>query len=376
MTTTAKVRNLNDFAADLYGKLRGRPGNLFFSPCSVNLALGMALAGARGETYSELAVVVSAGEDWRRTYTGLAAEVNGGPGDEGSGRLLTANRLLSHCGYAVRGDYQASLREVFGAEITQADFFADPDGVVAEVNSWVAGKTNGKLTNLLSRADLKADTRLILLNAIYLLAAWAEPFPRENTRQGDFTLADGSKVQVSLMSRKGRCSYYVAGGVQHLELPYQGRELSMVLSLPRKYDGLPGLEASWDRPTSEAVTARLEETEVEVFLPRFKIATPVLRLKVPLCALGAGRAFSDAADFSEIGREPLAISEVLHKAFIEVDEEKTEAAATTAVVMRSLCAMPASRLTIFRADRPFRFDIRSRKTGTILFSGRVADPRG
>jgi serpin B len=373
MMATATVRKPNDFAVDLHGKLSAAKGNLFFSPYSVNVALGMALSGARGETRRQLARVLGVGEDWRQTYADLIAEVNGRPGEERPHKLLTANRLLSHTGYAVHEDYKAALRDVFGSEITQADFLADPVGVVAEVNAWVGGKTNGKITGLISRGDLDADTRLILLNAIYLLAAWADPFPRRNTRVDAFTLADGSEVTVPLMSRTGRYRYHEADGAQYLELPYKGHDLSMLIALPRRHDGLPALEASWGRPACEAVTSRLEDEEVEVFLPRFRIETPVLRLRQPLCEMGADLAFSGAADFSGIGEERLTISEVLHKAYIEVDEEKTEAAAATAVVM-TLAAMLPSSPKVFRADRPFRFDIRSRRSGAILFSGRVGDP--
>jgi serpin B len=373
MTTTAVARTPNDFAADLYGRLAARPGNLLFSPYSVNIALGMALAGARGETREQLAQVLGAGEDWRQTYAGLIAEAGG----ERPYRVTTANRLLAHTGYVVREDYQAVLREVFGGEITRADFLADPDGVVADVNRWVSQKTNGKITGLIGRHDVSPATRLILLNAVHLLAEWADPFPRANTRDDTFTLAGGTQARVPLMSRTGGFRFAETEEAQYLEIPYKGNGLAMLLCLPRTRDGLPGLEAGWDRKAHDAVVSALGEEEVEVFLPRFRVATAVIRLKGPLCEMGAGVAFGvgDEADFSGIGEEPLTISEVLHKAFIEVDEEKTEAAAATAVVFTIAISMP-SPPKVFRADRPFRFDIRNNQTGAILFSGRVADPRG
>jgi serpin B len=373
MTASTSQRTPNDFAADLYGKLRGSPGNLLFCPCSVNVALGMALAGARGKTFEHLCHLLGAGDDWRRTYANLAAAVNGRPGESRAYKLLTANRLLSHAGFAVRADYEAALRGVFGGEITQADFLADPDAVAAEVNGWVSGKTNGKITDLINPDFLRGGCRLVLLNATYLLAEWADLFPKRSTREDAFTLADGVTVPAPLMFRKGRYRYGETEAAQHLEIPYKGRELSMLVSLPRKYDGLPALEQTWLGRTAEKVSSRLEVQEVEVFLPRFKIKTPLLKLKDPLCAMGAGLAFSDAADFSGMGEGRLAISDVLHKAYIEVDEEKTEAAAATAVGVTLSCALPPA--TIFRADRPFRFDIRDNKTGLILFSGRVSDPR-
>ena len=374
MTATTSPRTVNDFATELHGKLRTEPGNLFFSPFSVNVALGMALAGARGETRRQLARVLGAEEDVRRTYTDLLASMNGRPGEERPFKLLTANRLLSHTGYAVKEDYKAVLRDVFQSEITQADFLANPAAIVTDVNSWVSARTKGKLTNLISRSDLTPGTRLILLNAVYLLAEWAGPFPKQNTHQADFTRADGSRVEVPLMFRKGHARYHETSEAQYLELPYKGHQLSMLISLPRK-QSLSALEESWDRPACEEVVSRLADETVEIFLPRFKIETPVLRLANQLRSLGADLAFSSAADFTGIGSEPLAISEVLHKAFIEVDEEKTEAAAATAVVMTMAAALPVSRPKVFRADRPFRFDILDNSTGTILFSGRVADPR-
>ena len=161
---------------------------------------------------------------------------------------------------------------------TQADFLADREGVVADVNRWVSQKTNGKITDLISRDDLSPDTRLILLNAVHLLAEWADPFPRANTREDTFTLADGTQVRVPLMSCTGGYRYAETADAQYLEIPYKGNALSMLVCLPRTRDGLPGLEASWNRKAHDAVIAGLAEEKVEVFLPRFRVATPVMRL--------------------------------------------------------------------------------------------------
>jgi serpin B len=374
MTARPSTRTINDFATELYGKLRSEPGNLFFSPSSVNVALGMALAGAKGEPRRQLAHVLGAGEDVRLTYARLIEEVNGRSGEERPFKLLTANRLLSQIGFEVHQEYQNLLREVFASEFSQADFRANPDAVVSDVNGWVSDKTNGKIKGLIGRSDITPDTRLILLNAVYLLAEWESPFSKKDTHPADFSLAGGARVQVPLMFRKGHARYYETSRAQHLELLYKGGRLSMLLSLPHDQD-LSTLEESWDRAAYEEVVSHLDSEEVMIYLPRFKIETPIMRLKEALCSLDAGVAFSGAADFSGIASEPLAISEVLHKAFIEVDEEKTEAAAATAVMMRLSAALPATPPKVFRADRPFRFDIRDNVTGTILFSGRVADPR-
>jgi serpin B len=368
MTAATSTRTVNDFATRLYEQLCPRPGNLFFSPYSINVALGMALAAAKGETRRQLAAVLGVEEDVRRSYPALIESVNGKPGEERPFKLMTANRLLSHCGYEVEPEYQNLLRDVFGSEITQADFRADPEAVVKEVNGWVSARTNARITGLIGRSDLTPDTRLILLNAVYLLAEWQFPFAKKDTHPTDFTLPDGVKVRVPMMFRKGHARYGETSRAQHLELTYKGNRLSLLISLPRDGD-LAALEKAWDR------RPHLDHEEVMIFLPRFKIETPVLRLGGPLCSMGASLAFSDAADFSGIGAERLAISEVLHKAYIEVDEEKTEAAAATAVVMCMAAALPATQPKVFRADRPFRFDLLDNRTGTILFSGRVADPR-
>jgi serpin B len=374
MNTAALIRS--GFAARLYDRLAGTQAgkNLFLSPFSVQVALAMCAAGARGETRRVLAELIGAPESvegQNRQYADLLKSVNGE--GEWPFRLVTANALWGQQGYHFNPGYQKAVSYFHGGAFHEVNFHAQPEEAVRTINAWVSKKTRKKIKELLNRDLIDADTRLVLTNAVYFKGQWVEPFDRAGTRDEDWHGPYGTS-KVPMMHREGGYHYYQGGGFQALDMPYEGRELSMLVVLPTKEDGLAALEARFaaEGLYQQVVGGLYQEEGVVVSLPRFTMEAE-FRLKPVLCALGAELAFSDGADFSGIGEGPLQISEVVHKAFVEVNEEGTEAAAATGV---SVETGDAIRLPlVFKADHPFLFFIKDRDTNAVLFSGRVLDPK-
>ena len=374
--TTAR----SDFASRLYDKLAGTQAgkNLFLSPFSIRVALAMCAAGAKGETRRVLAELIGAPESvegQNRQYADLLKSVNGE--GERPFRLVTANALWGQQGYHFNPAYKQAVADFYDGAFNAVNFVALPDEAVQSINAWVSDKTRGQIRGLIRRDCLDADTRLVLTNAVYFKGQWVELFDRAATTEEDWH-GPGGTSKVPMMHREGGYYHYYQGdGFQALDMPYEGWELSMLVVLPTQKEGLTTLEPKWAaQGMYRLVTSRLHHEEtVLVSLPRFKMET-AFTLKPELCALGAELAFSDHADFSGIGEEPLKISEVIHKAFVEVNEEGTEAAAATGVVMDT-CAAPMRRPEpkVFQADHPFLFFIRDRHTKAVLFCGRVLDPK-
>jgi serpin B len=364
----------NGFACDLYAKLRDGKGNLFLSPYSIHTALAMTATGTKGSTRDQMVKVLHlpadgdkalAAGDLGRFYTA------GGKPYE----LAVANALWGQKGLGWRDDFLKLQKDRFGAGFNEADFVGNPDGERQTINRWVETQTRDKIKDLLKAGDITALTRMVLANAIYFKGKWAEEFKKEATRDGAFRLADGGKVDVPLMRREGQYRYAELDGFQVLEMPYRGGDLSMVIVLPKEPTGLPAVEAQL---TADALADWLKKaaaTQVEVFLPRFRMEYR-FEPAGQLVALGMADAFdAGKADFTGMTAEKMYISKVIHKAFVDVNEEGTEAAAATAVVSRAPSPVPP-RPKLFRADRPFLFLIRDARHGTVLFMGRVANPKG
>jgi serpin B len=377
METSATART--DFATRLYDKLAGDQAgkNLFLSPFSIRVALAMCAVGARGETRRVMADLIGAPEsieEQNRQYARLLKSVQG-DGDRPF-QLVTANALWGQQGYHFKPDFMKAVAEFYGGSLYEINFRAQPDEAVRAINAWVSEKTRDKIRELVKRDFINDDTRLVLTNAIYFKGRWEKEFEEADTRDKDWFGLDRTK-KMPMMHQRGGYLYYESGGFQALDLPYKGRQLSMLVVLPRKKDGLASLEKQWAaggvyRQVMEGLG---HEEVVIVSLPRFKLETE-FKLKPVLCGLHAELAFSDEADFSGIGEEPLKISEVVHKAFVEVNEEGTEAAAATTVGMAFAAGVgsPAPPPKVFKADHPFLFFIRDRRTNAVLFSGRVLDP--
>ena len=367
----------NSFAIELYRQLRQEPGNLFFSPASISNAFGMAYAGARGKTATEMAQTLHftlPPNELHPAMGKLLAQMNE---KNPNYQLSVADALWAEQNEKVLSSYLNLTRTDYGAAFFSVDFEKHPDKARYAINDWVAQRTQNKILNLLGPGTVTADTRLILTNAIYFKGTWAAQFDKSQTRDEDFYLTASQTAQAPLMHLSGGFRYFNGGSFQALEIPYKGDKLSMIVVLPNALDGLAALESQLTDGQLDAWLAKLSYTrKVNLALPRFTL-TQQFTLNQTLGAMGMHAAFTPtAADFSGItGNRSLWISEVIHKAFAAVDEQGTEAAAATAIGMRALAMMPDTSPPIeFRADHPFLFLIRDTKSGSILFMGRLSDP--
>jgi serpin B len=371
------ARNNNAFALHLYSQLDDRAGNLFFSPYSISTALAMTYTGARGETAEQMAKTLHLGADGEKLHAAFAELIaqQNAAGKKRGYQLAVANALWGQQGFAFQPDFLGLIRKHYGGGLRQVDFISNAQGARRTINAWVEKETSGKIKNLLQEGVIQPDMRLVLTNAIYFKSAWLNPFGESATRKGDFFGAGGAKVGADMMQREGTYSFYEDEDVQVLDMPYERRDLSLVAVLPRAKDGLGRLEKNLSAAKLEGWLKAKKDYQVDVKFPRFKM-TQELDLKKALSALGMPLAFEDAADFSGIStQQRLKIGFVLHKAFIDLNEKGTEAAAATAVgvVTTSLPLAPPQR-AVFHADHPFLFVIRDNRTGSILFLGRVVNP--
>lgn len=369
----AVAQSNNRFAIDLYKGLREREGNLFFSPASISAALAMTYAGAEGATEKQMATVLHlelAEPQLHEGFATLSTILNSGA--QGY-RLTMANRLWAQESYPFRPEFVTTTRQHYGAEIAKVDF-RQTEEARDEINRWVEQQTEGKIEELLPPGILEAMTRLVLTNAIYFKGAWAEEFSKQATEEAPFHLS-GRQVKAPLMYQTDDFRYGQTDTLEVLELPYAGNDLSMLVLLPKERDGLSRLENQLSAENLEKWTSRLAKREVRVYLPRFKLSSQ-FKLGETLRSLGMTLAFSEKADFSGMSSaEDLLISEVIHKAYVDVNEEGTEAAAATAVVIAPAAAVgKQEEPVVFRADHPFAFLIRDNRTGAVLFLGRVVNP--
>lgn len=366
---------INAFAGDLYAKLRSEKGNVFFSPYSISTALGMTATGAKGETLSQMQKVLHLPADAGQVdsrFAGLMAALSGK--DRGY-QLTTANAIWAQRGFPWRESFKERVAR-YGAGLQDTDFATKPDAERLAVNAWVEKQTRDKIKDLFQPGTIDSHTRMVLANAIYFKGDWAEQFDKRATKPAPFTSSDGTKKDASLMYRKGTFSLFQTDDLQVLSLPYKGKDLSMIVALPSKPNGLPALEEKLNAEAMKTWIAGLRPTsDLQVYLPKFKVETEYT-LNKALVGMGMKDAFSEsAADFGNMysGDERLHISLVVHKAYVEVNEEGTEAAAATGVAMRVTSAI-VEKPKIFRADHPFIFAIRHNATGAILFLGRVERP--
>jgi serpin B len=359
------------FGCDLFAKLRSKAGNLFFSPLSIETALAMTSAGARGETLAEMSKVLHLPDAGAQAAVGdLLRGLQAAPGAKYE--LAIANALWGQQELPFRQEFLAATQKDYGATLHPVDF-RQTEQARQTINHWVEEKTKDKIKDLFAPGTLTADNRLVLTNAIYFKGKWAAPFMKGLTRDEPFHLVGGGTVQAPLMRHDDRYRYFAADGEQAVDLPYAGGRMAMLVILPAAADGLPALEKRLSSERLATLVEKLRYQHGQVLLPRFKM-TEEFDLSATLQDMGMKRAFSVDADFGGMCAEPLMISKVIHKAFVETNEEGSEAAAATGVTMRVATAMAPEAPFTFRADRPFLFAIRDTTTGTPLFVGRVANP--
>lgn len=365
----------NQFALDYYSKLKDIDGgNIFFSPFSISNALAMTYEGAKGKTADEMRSVFHFPVDdrLRRTaYEAIFDEINK---KDKKYQLKTANALWARKDFSFLKEYMDSVEKYYGGKTTNLDFGKDPEASRITINQWVEGQTNDKIKNLLSEGTVTAGTRLVLTNAIYFKGEWVRQFNKDETRELNFRMTKDKNIKVQMMRRtdkETKFNYVENDKVQILEMPYSGEELSMLIFLPKK-DDLKGLENSLTIDQLLYWKKDLKEQKVRVVIPKFRLDTKY-SLAVDLQSMGMPTAFSNDADFSGMtGEENLKIDEVIHQAFVEVNEEGTEAAAATAVIM--VMGRGADETPFFFVDHPFVFLIQEKATGNILFIGRMTDP--
>ncbi|MBP7933040.1 MAG: serpin family protein [Phycisphaerae bacterium] len=364
------------FGLDLYAQLRAMDGNLAFSPYSISTALAMTYSGAGGQTAEQMARVLHfepAKGKIPPAFADLAMSLYTA-GKDTHGSLDIANALWGQQGEQFLIPFLANNNEFYGAGFKQLDFAKSIEQARQAINAWVAEKTKDKIKELLQKEDVDASTRLVLTNAVYFRADWVSQFAPKLTKDAPFWLDANRKVNVPMMHQDARFPVATVGDeLSLIELPYVGKRLSLVVLLPRKKDGLSGLEKSLDADKLAGWIEQTKPTPVRVSLPKFKISTR-FNLSKTLAAMGMADAFdAAAADFSGMNGKvhDLCISNVIHQTELEVFEQGTEAAAATAVTMKRDRRSEAE----FTVDHPFLFVLRDRETGSILFMGRVVDPK-
>ena len=372
----ALIRGNTEFAVDLYRRQAAQQnGNIFFSPYSISTAMAMVDVGARGATASEIEKGMRFpfnGKRLAQAWTAVLDDINK---HKTGFDLLTANALWAARGIQFRSTYLATARGEFGARIETLDFAHAAEAARARINKWVSEATREKIRELIGQGMLGPDTLLVLTNAIYMKAKWADPFPKAGTDQNGKFHAPGGDVTAPLMHITGTFPFFRGEGVRILELPYTGPELSMLVVLPETNSGLAAIEKDLTPEKIQAWQVKLAPANVSVTFPRFT-SEMSLDLGDALQAMGVRRAFGiGAPDFSGMSeKEKLAISRVIHKARVDVDEEGTEAAAATAVIAVRSTAIRQPPPELFVADHPFLFLIRRNGSNSVLFLGRLMKP--
>jgi len=374
------VNDNSEFAWELYQVLKEEEGNLFYSPHSISLALAMTYAGARGETANQMAKTMHyllSQDTLHPAFNDLALELakrgEGAQGkDEKGFRLNIVNAIWGQKDYEFVSKFLDLLAQNYGAGLRVLDFINDPDASRVKINDWVSDQTEGRIKDLIPEGSITPLTRLVLTNAIYFNAAWASPFEESATVNGLFRLADGTNVTVPMMRNTESYGYLKSGNTLAVELPYDGFELSMVV-LTNTTGKFSDFEKTLTYTTVKAILDDMQHTQVALTMPRFEFESQ-FGLKDALKTMGMVVPFEPGnADFTGIStKEGLQIDDVIHKAFVSVDEAGTESAAATAVIVGTT-SMPAEPVTV-TLDQPFIFLIRDIKTGAILFIGRVMNP--
>ena len=378
---TLAQRN-NAFALDLYSMLSNGEGNLFFSPFSISQALAMTLAGAKGETERQIANTLHYGlpqSALHPSFNALDRELASRGRDLQAEEnqffeLNIANAMWGQQGYEFLPDFLDMLAENYGAGLRPLDFAGAPNESRVKINDWVSEETEGKIRDILPPGTVNRLTRLVLTNAIYFNASWTWPFDKGLTQERPFHLAEGGGIRTPMMSETSDDFYgYAKGeGYQAVDLPYSRGEMSMAILLPD--EGKFGeFEDSLNAEALDQILDDIEIDHITLTMPLFEFESE-FSLGETLAGMGMPDAFGPGADFSGMtGTRELHISAVIHKAFVSVDERGTEAAAATGVVMQT--SGPVKEPVPVTVDRPFIFLIRDTATGTVLFLGRVMNPK-
>lgn len=379
--TSSISENNNKFAIDLMSKLSFGEQNTIISPYSINTALAMTYAGAREKTMTEMATVMHYSlnqEMFHPEFKRFSNNINSLSTKKAG--FENANAIYAQKDYDFLKAFFTTIEENYGSALKFVDFYkGDREAIRLEINNWVEEKTHSKIKDLIAKNILNEDTRMVLVNAIYFLAEWEKEFKKDLTYDGVFNISTSGKpedkVTSSFMTTTDSFKYFKDNDCAAIELPYSDNKFSMLVILPSHNSNIKAFLKKLNHTKLGSIVDGLNKQQVELHLPKFKIETET-ELSDLLSAMGMPLAFSNKADFSGMtGKYDLKIDKVIHKAFVEIDEKGTEAAAATAVIMiRKTAAVEAPEKTIFRADRPFLFFIQDTEKNSIIFMGSVVNP--
>jgi serpin B len=375
------IKGNNKFSIAIFQALKSPNENIFFSPLSIYTILSIVFAGARGLTETQIKEILFIKLDQNRFHSEFKKILGLFQRDTGS-ELSMANLLCINNNYKLLEKFLWTVEDNYGGAIWKLDFNAISD-TCAKINTWVAEHTQGKIKDVIH--TLNEDLGILLVNAIYFKGTWEKLFKENDTKEENFTLLSGQSILVPMMHQKNKFRYLEGDGCQILEMPYKGirvfgslEHISMIIILPEKKDGIEDIGISLTTEKIENYLEKLNhiwERELNVIFPKFKIETEY-KLNKTLYTLGMISAFSDGANFSGIAIDPPRyISQIIHKAFVEVNEKGTEAAAVTVIRMLGAGMVPIVEPTEFRADHPFIFLLVDSNTRTILFIWRILNPK-
>lgn len=371
----AVIKANNQFALDLYSELSASDGNVFFSPYSISVALAMTYEGARGKTADEMRSVFHFPTDSNLRKPAFAAIYNQLNKPNSEYELSVANALWAQKDYKFLKSYLTTIKQFYDGNATNLDFINSTDESREIINEWVEDRTNNNIKELIPEGLLNELTRLVLTNAIYFRGTWAKQFEKEQTHDEDFQMGVNNKIKVPMMRQtdeESKFKYAESSDAQILEMPYEGNKLSMLVILP-KGDNLQAVENSLSLDKINKWRNKLIKQRIAVYIPKFTFDSKYF-MKKTFVKMGMPVAFSSDADLSGMdGARGLFIGQVIHQSYIDVSEEGTEATAATGVIILK-SARPPQEITIFRADHPFIFLIQDKKSGNILFIGRVVSP--
>lgn len=369
------VNNAQQFSFELLRQLGDKDKNLCVSPYSISSALAMVFQGAKGSTKREIERVMRFTSD-TETLSHAFSELNRTitRSSEPGKRILLANSLWVQEGMTILPAFLEGMNTYFRADLHFADFQLQTESARAGINNWAAQATQGKITDLIAQGSVTPATRMVLASAIYMKASWATPFSEGETIKHPFFGMEGTTFSVPMMVNTAAYPYFEDTLAQVIELPYAGGEWSMLCILPREQAGIRQVEAQLSTDLFNGWRRGLNAEQIHLFLPKFKMSSP-LDLRETLAKMGMASAFDDNADFSGInGSTDLRISQIIHQAFVNVDESGTEAAAATSVVMALKASLNEIPPRVLKLNRPFLFVIYERSRGAVLFMGRVSNP--
>jgi len=375
-TTPVNItENNNLFALDLYKKISNNQENLFYSPYSISTALAMTYAGARGITEKEMSTVMhfpANNAEFYNKYNEVLKNINA-LNNGSTVNIYTANSVWAQMNFKFRDEFLEIIKNNFNSSINLVDFIKETENSRIQINKWVETQTNEKIKELIKPGLIDYLTRMVLVNAIYFKADWETAFDKQQTQKMDFLIDETKTISCDFMFAEQEFKFYEnEDGLKAIEIPYSKGKMSMLIILPKDNAGFNMLKKEISLDFYKKINSTLESKKVKLYLPKFK-TTSEFELSDILKKMGMPEAFSDRADFSGMtGTKDLKISKVIHKAFVEVNETGTEAAAATAVVMR-IKSMPMAPPE-FRADHPFMFIIKENSANSILFAGNIYNP--